>query len=615
MATTTLPQRRPTNLFGKRYVAALLMVALVGLGVSPVAALSIRGIAPGGGGLVIAPPDPCQPQPQVISFMPKDPTTVMFGDSVTLSWNVQVPSGCNYALYVNGQRVGLQGSRQVQPLFDTSYPLTLQWGPNLGLYIGPVYTAQVSVACCPKDPSDRTGTRNLVTISAQQMVSMFVRALGTPNTTVIVNADLDLTGLPPIPGFDSRILIRDGVVLKGWRSAVPGQPFLAGPLLHVTNYPSPLFEIQGDNVRVTGVRIQGPSMMQDGTFAVGMYITDVKPSCGPQNADGSWPACPPILGHVNVEIDHNEFSGWTDSALEVLDPNRRIAVPVAIDHRVTPADLLYSMNPTTEPVWIHDNFFHHNLHSGTAGYGVVVGYGAHALIERNVFDNNRHAITSGHSDGRAGYRAYRNLVLQSHGTGEQQFDMHGSQGTGVGSCWDGWPAHAGSSSWWCGTAGHDFDVRYNSFLYKDGAAVQLRGTPTLGLPQGAIMRFNVFAHDHDSNDAVKWTEGAPTVQDNLTGRKSYPPSSILCDFDGDGYSDTFIATEQTLWYCPGPSDCVTAPGSGKPTWVYLNMSTKRVDELALGYFSGGKVCDVVDGGLISVGGSSPWKPMLFLRAQ
>jgi hypothetical protein len=597
---TTLPQRRPSNFFGDRFAGALLTVALVGLVASPAAALLPTGVLPPGGQVT----DPCANTfPSILNFT-ASPSTVTLGESTTLSWRVQFPNNCSFTVYLLAGPANPQGTATVQPLDTSTYTLTVRWGRNFGRSFG--VTTQVTVDL-PKDPTDPTGVRNLVTISSQQMVSMFVRALGTPNTTVVVNADLDLTGLPLIPGLDSRILIVDGVQLKGWRSAAPGQPFRPGPLLSVTDIPSPLFEIRGDDVRVTGVRIQGPSMTEDGTFAVGIAITDVKPSCGPQNPDGSWPACPPVPGHVNVEIDHNEFSGWTDTALGVADKAGRIVVPVAVDQQVTPADLVYSMNPKTEPVWIHDNFFHHNLHSGTAGYGVAVGNGAHALIERNVFDNNRHAITSGHSDGRAGYRAYRNLVLPSHGTGEQQFDMHGSKGCD-------WPFHDTSSSWWCGVAGHDFDVRYNSFLYKDGAAVQLRGTPTLGLPRGAIMRFNVFAHDHET-DAVKWTEGAPTVQDNLTSQTTYYGTQT-CDFDGDGINDIFIATEQTLWYCPGPSDCVTAPGSGKPTWVYLNMSTRRVDQLALGHFSGGKVCDVVDGNLISVGGSGPWKLMPpAIRAQ
>jgi hypothetical protein len=85
----------------------------------------------------------------------------------------------------------------------------------------------------------------LVTITSQQMVPLFVEALRTPNTTVIVNTDLDLSGLPNSFG-ESRILITDGVTLIGGRTAVPGQPFRAGPLLFVTDHPNNLFEVQGD---------------------------------------------------------------------------------------------------------------------------------------------------------------------------------------------------------------------------------------------------------------------------------------------------------------------------------------------------------------------------------
>src|SRR5262249_42032952 len=157
-----------------------------------------------------------------------------------------------------------------------------------------------------------------------------------------VNADLDLTGL-------SSINITNGVVLQGWRSAV-GQPFAMGPLLSVTDVPQPLFYIQGDNVRVTGVRIQGPSMTPDGTTALGIHITDVMPSCGTQSAlpaaSSTCDTVPPnfcgtIPGHVNVQIDNNEFSGWTDTALGVSDPNQRIVVPVGPVIGPTGAELNY----------------------------------------------------------------------------------------------------------------------------------------------------------------------------------------------------------------------------------------------------------------------------------
>jgi hypothetical protein len=87
-------------------------------------------------------------------------------------------------------------------------------------------------------------------------------------------------------------------------------------------------------------------------------------------------------------------------------------------------------------VRIHDNYIHHNQHDGGHGYGVNVSYGAYALIEKNVFDFNRHAITSDGSNG-SGYLAYRNLVLENGGWQDwgyfhtHMFDMHGQD-----DCWD-----------------------------------------------------------------------------------------------------------------------------------------------------------------------------------
>jgi hypothetical protein len=595
----------------------LVLLAVAALVVSPATALSIIGVSQPTTGLTVLPPDSCLPAPQILSFT-VTPTTISFGQSVTLSWNVQVPSGCNYLVALLGQSVGLKGSLQVQPVFDTSYTLTLSWGPTRSLYATAI-TPLVSVTV-PTDPSN--SNRNLITISSQQTVPMFVRALGTKNTTVIVNADLDLSGLPNIPSSESRILIVDGVRLVGGRTAVPGQPFQPGPLLSVTDHPKILFEVQGDNVRITGVRIQGSNMGESSSYLdTGLLLSDVKPGCVSQLPNGSWPTCPPIPGHINVEVDHSEFSGWSLAAVRVVDDHHSITVNSWIDGTSTPAAVAYALN--TEPVWVHDNFIHHNQNLHGNGYGVSVDDGAHALIERNVFDYNRHAITeeNGENDSqRLGYRAYRNLVLPNGGVNDSieiapdrythQFDMHGSLPQCVAYFSSGvYNTCLASVDHMLGPAGHDYDIRYNSFLYKSGPAIKLRGEPQLGLPGGAVVRFNVFAHDHDWLDAVKWTEVAPVVQDNLTGRTTYY-GTRTCDFDGDGINDAFIATEQTLWYCPGPGDCTTAPGSGQPTWVYLNMSTKRVDQLSLGYFSGGRVCDVADGGLISVGGSGPWKLMM-----
>jgi hypothetical protein len=90
------------------------------------------------------------------------------------------------------------------------------------------------------------------------------------------------------------------------------------------------------------------------------------------------------------------------------------------------------------------------------GYGVVAS-GTHVLIERNAFNDYFHAIAANGCPG-SGYRAYRNLVLNNGGgAGNQAFDAHYRRAT----C--GVPSSA---------AGHDFDVRWNSFLYSDWATGQ-----------------------------------------------------------------------------------------------------------------------------------------------
>ena len=283
--------------------------------------------------------------------------------------------------------------------------------------------------------------------------------------------------------------------------------------------------------------------------------------------------------------------------MDVSDPNHKILV-VTSSSLLLPSGITYAQQ--SEPVWIHDNYVHHNYDGDSRhfGYGVVVGNGAHALIEGNVFNAHWHAI-AGDGSPRAGYRAYRNLVLetgyrtQDADHGEQQFDMH----------------HRRPED---GYAGHDIDVRYNAFLYSDGPAINLRGTPDLQ-PYGAVVQSNVFAHSSLS-DAV-WIVGTGLLEgnpcqgalpssscqplDNKVGVTTWDHTNS-CDFDGDGINDDVIATGETLWYRSGDSS------RGSTPWVYLNMSPKHLDELSLGHFSGGPVCDVVDSGWISVGGAGPW---------
>ena len=49
--------------------------------------------------LPVVPLDACRPTPQILAFT-ATPSTVDLGTNTTLSWNVQVPSGCDYYLVI-----------------------------------------------------------------------------------------------------------------------------------------------------------------------------------------------------------------------------------------------------------------------------------------------------------------------------------------------------------------------------------------------------------------------------------------------------------------------------------------------------------------------------------
>jgi FG-GAP-like repeat/Right handed beta helix region len=392
-----------------------------------------------------------------------------------------------------------------------------------------------------------------VTINANNQTSLLVEALRTPNAIIYVenNVELDLSELQSIP-------IYPGVQLIGKR--IPGTP---GPRLYTTKFPKRLFHLWcADNVRVTGLRIDGGEM--------GVAGSDTDSSIGIV-IESSW----------NVEIADNEIYGWRGAAVEVRDDQNRI-----------------SRMQNAMTVRIHDNYIHHNQHYEGHGYGVNVSNGAYALIEKNVFDWNRHAVTSDGLPG-SGYLAYRNLVLEHGGLHQHivfdwythMFDMHGTE-----KCW-GVPDS-------CGPAGEYLDISYNAFLYTSDNAFKLRGTPAIR----ADVAHNVFKHRAiwDRITPYEITPGA--LAQTESGLKQWDnkvdvdesDNYVLCDFDADGVNDRFFATGASWWYSSG--------GTGH--WVYLNTSTKKLSALTLGYFDDDGKCDVKAGSTISSGGTGPWRALL-----
>lgn len=377
--------------------------------------------------------------------------------------------------------------------------------------------------------------------------AQFVNAVQNAHWGAVIEVDpsvsLDMTAF-------SNILIPAGVTIRGDRRGT-----LMGPELFA-NYTqdATLLEVNGSEVRVTGLRLRGPSRSTDD---------------GPPYTNG-------IQTHdrFTTIVDHNDISDWTVSAVNVANDDIR-------DHR----------DPLSRPqnVRVARNFLHHNQHGGL-GYGVVAGHNAFPFIEGNTFLSNRHAIAA---DGRdyTGYRAWFNLVqFPAPGYGitnhvEQDFDMHGQLDT----CGQ----HCG------GIAGEYVEIARNTFLGGNRVNFRLRGTPTyladfhdnvlVGSRGDAISNSGDPAHLSVTNNQFD----APNPTDRLG----------VGDFDGDGKDDLFLATG-TAWYF--------AP-AGNAEWRYINAQTEKLDSLLFGDFDGDGRADVFTqrgrDWFVSWGGVSQWEKL------
>ncbi len=186
---------------------------------------------------------------------------------------------------------------------------------------------------------------------------------------IFVSGDIDLTGDQDVP-----LTIPGGVILAGNR----GYNSSSGALLKSDTLnpstPVPLFVAGGQNVRITGLRIQGP---HSGT-------TEIDKSRGIQSE------------YQNLEVDNCEISAWGHAG-------------IFLDDGATDA-------------YIHHNYIHHCQRDGL-GYGISHGYGyADSLVEANKFDYYRHAVAATGTTGNS-YEARYNLALEN-ATGHV-FDMHG----------------------------------------------------------------------------------------------------------------------------------------------------------------------------------------------
>jgi hypothetical protein len=178
--------------------------------------------------------------------------------------------------------------------------------------------------------------------------------------------------------------------------------------------------VTGNDVRITGLRIEGPDREQNQDL-------------GDNNIMGAIQAG----DSQNLEVDNCEISGWSYAG-------------VAFDRS----------SGSTANGYVHHNYIHH-CHAKGYGYGVVIGYGT-ALIEANLFDYMRHAVADGGCPG-SGYEARYNIFL-THSI-DAVFDMHPN------------PQPPSPIS----HTGDLYKIHHNTIGVTDQAAVSIGAIPKLGL--------------------------------------------------------------------------------------------------------------------------------------
>jgi PKD repeat protein len=283
------------------------------------------------------------------------------------------------------------------------------------------------------------------------------------------SAVIDMTGTP-------NTNIPAGVTLASDRGNGASQ----GALIKYSynnngRYMTSLFVAGGNNVRVTGIRLEGEMLPQDGTG----------------NGEASYLVAIKVQNKAGLEVDNCEIRGWAWSCVTTLD---------------------------STGTYIHHNYMHHNQARGE-GYGADI-YGGDMLVEANIFNYNRHDIAAGGYPGES-YEARYNLVRgDGHPIGSHHFDVHACN-----------PYNYADDSETSSVfiAGDLYKIHHNTFEPGQQAPIGIRSRPVTG----AYIYNNIFMSASDDTEggvpvwqrAVTW--GNMFVTNNYWKGKLYSGNEIV----------------------------------------------------------------------------------------
>jgi len=426
----------------------------------------------------------------------------------------------------------------------------------------------------------------------------------------------------------SNLEVKSGVTLASGRGR---DGSLGGKLVRtkkVKNEDFGLLHITGDNVRVTGIRIEGPDKDKKGDSEEinnGISIYSEQPTT-----------------FRSLIIDNNEIFGWQKAGVEVRN---------------------------VKGVLIEQNHIHHCLYRKVGvtsrGYGVVVYEAGEAHIKGNLFDHNRHDVAcDGHPVSE--YTVNTNLIL--NGGISHSLDVHGWHETQ-----DITEVHPDGSYF----AGLRFSYENNIILSSDKPHIFIRGnsedkiiiknnyfskkckhsikhsrnggsglnglgaTRCANVPSFIQIGYNVFRaklpsalfisysgqsfwtyrkftkvnqflvgefsgdkrHDLFTSLNGKWltSESGKKEISEINSSDEQFADLRIGDFDGNGRSDVFRKHKNKWW--------VSNNGTG--TWQNLNSSKVKLKKLRFGDFDGDGKTDVLYKSRkywqFSYGGTAEWK--------
>ncbi|GMU24509.1 MAG: hypothetical protein AMXMBFR13_45830 [Phycisphaerae bacterium] len=284
-----------------------------------------------------------------------------------------------------------------------------------------------------------------------------------PGQVVFIPGDAEIDCTARVYIEELVLEIPGGVTLASNR----GQEKSQGGLITSDALKTPvLIRVGGPDVRITGLRIRGPNPKR--------YLDHHHRSFAEGRGHPYYYKFPTSDGirteHPGLEVDNCEISAWAHAAVCLQKGDR---------HR------------------IHHNFIHHCQYQGL-GYGVSHDV-ASSLIERNLFDSNRHSIAGTGRPG-CGYEARHNVEL---GTSlSHRFDMHGGRdrkdGTQI--------------------AGTTILIHHNTFRAPE--------TPVVirGVPEDVCKVYENWFPNHDKPETAVRAGAGTRVEDNAYGAD--PPRAV-----------------------------------------------------------------------------------------